>query len=231
VGVLLRRRRVRRVLNGTAGIGLYPNVWAFIAVALPLVLTPGVSTAAVLRASVMRGTPAALMTAVGLNLSSVCYGLLSALGLPTLARKWPVTLVILRYAGGAYVLWLGVTALARGVQRFLNERDLDRRLVPDSQTAANRTPFVEGFIVNSLNPPIATFYLVILPQFVPRGGYEVRSTLLLTAVHVAMAASWHVAWALAGGALAAHLRAGRPRAVLEVLTGAALSALGIAILI
>jgi threonine/homoserine/homoserine lactone efflux protein len=178
----------------------------------------------------MRGTSAALMTAVGLNLSSTCYGLLSALGLPTLARRWPVTLTILRYAGGAYVLWLGLTALARGVRRFLNERDLDR-LVPDSRTAVNRTPFVEGFIVNSLNPPIATFYLLILPQFVPRGSHEVRSTLLLTAVHVAMAASWHVAWALAGGALAAHLRAGRPRAVLEVLTGAALSALGIAILL
>jgi threonine/homoserine/homoserine lactone efflux protein len=179
----------------------------------------------------MRGTSAALMTAVGLNASSICYGLLSALGLPTLARRWPVTLSILQYAGGTYVLWLGVTALARGIRRFLNERDLDRRLVPEPQTAVNRTPFIEGFIVNTLNPPIATFYLLILPQFVPRGSHEVRSTLLLTAVHVAMAASWHVAWALAGGALAARLRGGRPRAGLEVLTGAALGALGIAILI
>jgi threonine/homoserine/homoserine lactone efflux protein len=204
---------------------------AFIAVALPLVLTPGVSTAAVLRASVMRGTSAALMTAVGLNASSICYGLLTALGLPTLARRWPATLTILRYAGGAYVLWLGVTSLARGIQRFRHERATDQQLVPDSQKSINHKPFVEGFIVNSLNPPIATFYLLILPQFVPRGGHEVRSTLLLTAVHVTMAASWHVAWALAGGALAAHLRAGRPRAALEVLTGAALSALGIAILI
>jgi threonine/homoserine/homoserine lactone efflux protein len=179
----------------------------------------------------MRGTPAALVTAVGLNLSSVCYGLSSALGLPTLTRRWPVTLAILRYAGGAYVLWLGLTALARGIRRFRHDPETDQQPVADRPTSINHKPFVEGFIVNSLNPPIATFYLLILPQFVPRGGHEVRATLLLTAIHVAMAASWHVAWALAGGALAAHLRAGRPRAALEVLTGAALSALGVAILL
>jgi threonine/homoserine/homoserine lactone efflux protein len=92
-------------------------------------------------------------------------------------------------------------------------------------------PFFEGFLVNSLNPPVATFYLLILPQFVPPGGDVIRATLVLTAVHVSMALSWHVAWAVAGAALAARLREGRPRATLEMITGAALTALGVAILL
>jgi threonine/homoserine/homoserine lactone efflux protein len=178
----------------------------------------------------MRGMRGALVTAAGLNASSICYGLLSAVGLPALTRRWPATIVMLRFAGGAYVLWLGLTALAGGITRFSRERDRQHEPLLEPRNDPDRKAFTEGFMVNTLNPPIATFYFLILPQFVPQGGYEIRSTLLLTAVHVAMAASWHVAWAIAGGALAARLRGGRPRAALEMLTGVALSALGIAIL-
>jgi threonine/homoserine/homoserine lactone efflux protein len=89
----------------------------------------------------------------------------------------------------------------------------------------------EGYIANTLNPPIAAFYFLILPQFVSPGDAAVRSTLILTIIHVSMAATWHVAWAIAGGALAARLSAGRPRASLEIATGVALSALALAILL
>ena len=68
-----------------------------------------------------------------------------------------------------------------------------------------------GFLTNMLNPSLAAFYLIVLPQFVPRGAPFVRGALTLTAIHVSMALSWHLAWALAGGTLARvlsrHVRA------------------------
>lgn len=214
------------------------NVWAFVAVALPLVLTPGVSTTVVLRTGVTRGAEAALVTAAGLNSSSFAYGLMAAFGLPAVARRWPVTLVLLRYAGGAFVLWLGARAMLRGLSRF---RGASAASTAEETTAGglrDQGPsavgypqlFVEGFVANTLNPPIAAFYFLILPQFVPAGGPVVRSTLFLTLIHVSMAATWHVAWGIAGAALAARLSAGRPRASLEIATGVALSALAVAIL-
>lgn len=215
------------------------TVWPFIAVALPLVLTPGVSTAVVLRTGVTRGTAAALVTAAGLNASSFTYGLMAALGLPAVAQRWPIALVVLRYAGGAYLLWLGITSIVRGASRFRGAAPAPGTDPPtparphDDPPAAtpNAQLFVEGFIVNTLNPPIAAFYFLILPQFVPPGAAVVRSTLLLTVIHVSMAATWHVAWAVAGGALSARLSAGRPRASLEIATGVALSVLAVAILV
>ena len=215
------------------------HVWPFIAVTLPLVLTPGVSTAVVLRTGVTRGIAAALVTAAGLNASSFTYGLMAALGLPAVAQRWPIVLVVLRYAGGAYLLWLGVTSTVRGTSRFRGAAPAPGTDPPtpakphDNPPArtANAQLFVEGFIVNTLNPPIAAFYFLILPQFVPPGAAVVRSTLLLTVIHVSMAATWHVAWAIAGGALSARLSAGRPRASLEIATGVALSVLAVAILL
>jgi threonine/homoserine/homoserine lactone efflux protein len=85
----------------------------------------------------------------------------------------------------------------------------------------------EGFITNVLNPSIAAFYFIIVPQFVPRGTPAARGVLTLTAVHVALAATWHVVWAMAGGALARTLSAGAPRRALDLAAGLALVALAI----
>jgi len=73
-----------------------------------------------------------------------------------------------------------------------------------------------------LNPSIATFYLLVIPQFIPQGAPFAESALLLTAVHVSLAVTWHLTWATAGGSLAAVLTRARPRRLLEGAAGAAL---------
>ena len=199
------------------------------AVTIPLVLMPGASTAVVLRNSIAGGTRAGVETALGVNAGSVCYGVLSAFGVALALRQWPNAWMVLRAAGVLYLSWLGVQSLVRafrpgasgsapaaeGAAPSADGRDLGRNLR-------------EGFLTNALNPAIATFYFVILPQFVPRDAPIVRTVLTLTAVHVALAVSWHIVWASAGGTLARTLGASRPRRILEAITGIALLALAIA---
>lgn len=201
-------------------------LWAFVAVTVPLVLTPGVSTAVVLRNSIAGGTRAGLLTAVGINAGSLCYGLLTAFGFALAVRNRPVAWSVLRAAGAAYLAWLGVQSLRRAWRR--------RAVSPPTAGGAPRHPghhIYEGFLANALNPSIATFYLVVLPQFIPRGAPVVRSALVLTAVHIALAATWHVAWAAAGGTLAASLTGGRPGQVLDLMAGIALVALAITLVV
>jgi len=88
----------------------------------------------------------------------------------------------------------------------------------------------EGFITNAANPAIATFYFIVLPQFIPAHAPIVSTALLLTAVHVSLAVSWHAVWAAAGGTLARTLGAGRPRRILELSAGVALLALAASLL-
>jgi threonine/homoserine/homoserine lactone efflux protein len=198
-------------------------VWGFLAVAVPLVLTPGASTAVVLRNSLAGGIRAGVAAAIGANSGSICYGLLSAFGFAFAIQQWPAAWVVLRVAGASYMGWLG----AQSLYRAFRPRSL---YVAPARAAATRTMWrslSEGFATNALNPAIAAFYLVLVPQFVPRGAPVVASVLLLTAIHVTLAATWHMTWAAAGGALSRSLSRSRPRQILEGITGVALIALAI----
>ena len=88
----------------------------FFAVTVPLVATPGASTAVVLRNSIAGGTRAGLFTAVGCNTASVCYGLLTAFGFAAALQEWPSTWLVLRVAGVVYLAWLGFSSLARAIR-------------------------------------------------------------------------------------------------------------------
>ena len=194
-------------------------------VTLPLVMTPGASTAVVLRNSLSGGVRAGLVTAVGINAGSFCYGLLTAFGFALALQQWPSGWTLLRASGVVYLGWLG----AQSFRRAVDPQPVGAPGPAPPAARAGWSNLSEGFVTNALNPAIATFYLVLLPQFIPRGAPVVRSVLLLTGIHIALAGTCHVVWAAAGGTLARTLGAGRPRQILDALTGIALLALAISL--
>ena len=170
-----------------------------------------------LRNSIGGGARAGLLTALGANSGSVSYGLLTAFGFALALQRWPSVWLVLRWAGVTYLTWLGLQSLWR-VVRF---RDA---------FAASRAPrpldgwrsFVSGYLTNVLNPSLAAFYLVIVPQFVPRDAPFAWSVMTLMLVHISMAFPWHTTWAIAGATLARFLSRPRPRQLLDAVTGVAL---------
>jgi threonine/homoserine/homoserine lactone efflux protein len=199
------------------------NVWAFTAITVPLVATPGASTAVVLRNALAGGTRSGVATAIGANAGSICYGLLTAFGVAIVLRRWPMVWLLLRVGGTAYLAWLGVRSLMRAWTYTQPARRDHARAAPPPLARSVR----EGFVTNVLNPSLATFYLVILPEFIPRGAPFASSAMILTAIHVSLAITWHMTWAAAGGTLADTLGRTRPRRVLEAISGIALLALAL----
>ena len=117
---------------------------------VPLVLTPGASTAVVLRNSLAGGVRGGLQTAVGANLGSICYGVLCAFGFSLALAQWPRVWIALRVIGCAYLAWLGMQSLRRaaapaGVPAI--------RSGPRDAAGFAR----QGFITNVSNPALATF--------------------------------------------------------------------------
>jgi threonine/homoserine/homoserine lactone efflux protein len=197
-------------------------LWAFVVITVPLVLTPGLSTAVVLRNSIAGGTRAGLETAIGVNAGSLCYGLLTALGFAVTVQRWPGAWAAVRGLGVLYLAWLGVQSIRRAA---MSPGPRAPRVAFARRHGVRQNPLQnagEGFLTNALNPAIATFYLILVPQFIPPGAPVVRSALALTAVHIALALSWHAVWAAAGGTLARAFDAGWPRRLLEALSGIAL---------
>jgi threonine/homoserine/homoserine lactone efflux protein len=199
-------------------------IWSYLAVTVPLVLTPGASTAIILRNSLAGGRRAGFATALGTNMGSLCYGLLSAFGLALALRRWPSVWEVVRLGGAAYLAWLGV----RSIRRTFEPAPLTTAAIVEGGRRGALAQAFEGFVINALNPAIATFYLVILPQFIPPDAPAVRSALILTAMHVSLAWSWHMTWAAAGGTLARSLTGGVTRRALEACTALALLGLAIA---
>lgn len=201
-------------------------MWGFIAVTAPLVLAPGASTAVVLRNSISSGTRGGILTAVGANTGSVCYGLLTAFGFSAALARWPSVWLVLRWAGVAYLTYLGLQSLWRAFHL--------RALSPSTGTEPPRGDghnVSSGFITNVLNPSLMAYYLIVVPQFIPRSAPFARSAMILTVTHISMAFSWHCAWAVAGATLARALSRPRPRLILHVLTGIALLALAVKVAI
>lgn len=201
-------------------------VWGFVAVTAPLVLSPGPSTAVVLRNSIAGGARGGLLTALGANSGSLSYGLLVAYGFAAALERWPAVWLALRWGGVAYLSWLGVQSL----RRAFRGRHGAASTPPAAPMRAGWQAFGSGYLTNVLNPSLAAFYLIVIPQFIPRDADFAGSALALTAIHVTMAFSWHTAWAVAGATLAKALARPRPRQVLDALTGIALLGLALKIL-
>jgi threonine/homoserine/homoserine lactone efflux protein len=203
------------------------NLWAFAAITVPLVATPGASTAVVLRNALAGGVRSGAATALGANTGSLCYGLLTAFGVSVALQRWPSVWIAVRVAGTAYLAYLGLRSLARAWTY--------RQPPAGASATADRPPIArsvrEGFVTNMLNPSLATFYLLILPQFIPRDAPFAASALTLTAFHVALGLTWHMVWAAAGGTLAETLGRTKPRRVLEAISGVALLALALTLVL
>jgi threonine/homoserine/homoserine lactone efflux protein len=199
----------------------------FLAITIPLILTPGVSTAVVLRNSLAGGTRAGVQTAVGMASASFCYGLLTAFGFALALRRWPWAWTAIQVGGALYLGRLAAQSLRRAATGRTPVLQAGRAAATGAEPDGFLRNAYEGFITNGLNPAIATFYVAIVPQFVPAGAPIVKTTLLLTAIHVALAATWHVTWAVAGGTLSHLLSGKRPRRTLEALAGITLAVLAI----
>ncbi len=205
-----------------------PNLWAFSAVTVPFVLTPGSSTAVVLRNSLDGGRRAGIETAVGVNAGSIAYGLLTAAGFAFVLQQWPSLAEVLRVGGFVYLLWLAwesfQDAWKGSASRLLAGNG-------GNHPAEWRHNLSEGFMTNALNPSIAAFYLLIVPQFFPRGASVATSAFVLTAVHVSIAFTSHVCWALAGGTLAPVFESPRAGRILHAVMGVAMAALAVKVVL
>lgn len=199
------------------------NVWPFVAITVPLVATPGASTAVVLRNALAGGTRSGVAAAVGANAGSIAYGLLTAFGVSVVLQQWPMVWTALRVGGTVYLAWLGVRSLMRA-RSYTRPDGTSGTIGPPPPLARSAR---EGLVTNMLNPSLATFYLLILPGFIPRGAPFATSALTLTAIHVSLAITWHLSWAAAGGTLADTLSRTRPRRIVEAVSGIALLALAL----
>lgn len=204
-------------MNQPDGLG---SLVAYLVFTFVLVITPGSTTAVVVRNTLAGGRAAGLASAAGAALGNSTHAIAAGLGLALLFARWPPAMTALKLGGAGYLAWLGATSLVRAIREVDGGLRMPRERGP--RPAGDRAAsFRQGLTVNLLNPAIATFYLVVVPSFV-RGGAPRAMFAALAAVHVTMALVVHSGWAVALDAIASIFRPPLARRLLEMATGAAL---------
>jgi threonine/homoserine/homoserine lactone efflux protein len=170
----------------------------FTGASLALLAVPGPAVIYVVTRSLDQGRSAGIVSVLGVETGTFAYALAAAAGLTGLIAASETGFTIVRYAGAAYLVYLGV-------RKLLEAEEGD-----DAVPAARSRLYLNGVLVQILNPRIAVFFLAFLPQFAdPSRGPIAVQTLLLGTVFTLLAVLSDGAYVLLAGAVGARLRAGR----------------------
>lgn len=197
------------------------DVLAFAAVVAVIVVLPGPDMALVLQNGLAHGRRAAVETAVGINAGLLVWALAAALGIAALLHASAPAFTLLKLAGAAYLVWLGLRAIAdawRVAPDGRSERRLRRR---------STSPLRQGLLSNLLNPKIALVFTTLIPQFVDPDRPAAAQTLLLASIFIGMGLVWLTSYALLVAKVGALLRRSAVRRVMNTVTGMILTGLGV----
>jgi threonine/homoserine/homoserine lactone efflux protein len=169
----------------------WSTLGVFVAAAVALLLTPGPAVMYIVTRSVAQGRAAGLVSVLGICTGTLFHVAAATLGLSALLVSSAVAFSIVRYVGALYLIVLGVQTIVRR-DASTGEAGVVR--------AGLRRVYMQGVIVNVLNPHTAVFFFAFLPQFVnPSRGAVPAQMLALGLLFVALSATTDAGWAIAAG--------------------------------
>ena len=135
------------------------NYETFILTGILLNITPGNDTVFILSRSMAQGKKAGIMSVLGIATGSLIHTTLAAFGLSIIIAKSILAFNIIKYAGAAYLLYIGY--------KMLTDKTLLNTDTSLSENLINlRKIYLDGVITNVLNPKVALFFISFLPQFI-----------------------------------------------------------------
>jgi threonine/homoserine/homoserine lactone efflux protein len=182
------------------------NLGLFISAALVLLLVPGPAVLYIFARSVEQGRLAGLVSILGIHTATLVHVMAAALGLSAILASSALAFSIVKYAGAAYLIWLGL-------KKIFGKSETPGEVTV--QHHGNARLFREGFVVNLLNPKTALFFLAFLPQFVEvERGHVAMQIVFLGLVFTVLGSITDSCYALAAGTAGNWLK--RSRGYLKV---------------
>ncbi|WP_158882133.1 LysE family translocator [Amycolatopsis anabasis] len=192
-----------------------PNLIAFIPAAFLIALVPGPATVMLIKQSARGSRRNSLATIAGIEAGVLFWGLAAVFGLSAVLLASQIAYDVLRIAGAAFLVYLGVKALF-----FAKPRR-------DDEPSAG-AGFRAGFLINVTNPKAGVFAISFLPQFVPAHA-GAPALLLLVGIWMLVDVVWYTALALLLTRIGRWLRKESTRRWLERTSGGVFVAFGVTV--
>jgi threonine/homoserine/homoserine lactone efflux protein len=154
----------------------WSRLLVFVPVTIILVVTPGPNTLYIIARGLHGGYRAGLISCLGILLATLIHIASAAVGLTVLLSSSTLVFSIIKYAGAAYLIWIGLKTLATRRQT---------ESISEVQRQTLGAVFYQGFLVNLLNPKTAVFFLAFLPQFVDPSIARVTLQVILLGIILA----------------------------------------------
>jgi threonine/homoserine/homoserine lactone efflux protein len=189
----------------------------FAGAALALLVVPGPSVIYIVTRGIHQGRAAALVSVLGVSTATLVHTAFAAIGLSAVLASSATAFTVVKLAGSAYLVWLAIRTW----------RDRSSELVDAPRRVAGlRRIYLQGVVVNLLNPKTALFILALLPQFVdPARGSAGAQIVVLGVVLASLGLLSDGAYALASASLGGWLRRRRSLADAQRRLSAAIYAL------
>jgi threonine/homoserine/homoserine lactone efflux protein len=150
-----------------------PDIALFIAASALLAIAPGPDIIYVLTRGVAQGPRAGIAAALGFASGCIFHTVLAVAGVAALIRSSELAFDLVRYAGAAYLVWIGIQALRHRASFSVQGAGDTKGLV---------TIYKQSVIGNMLNPKVTLFFLAFLPQFVDKQAGQVEWQMALLGV-------------------------------------------------
>jgi threonine/homoserine/homoserine lactone efflux protein len=175
------------------------NLPFFLGACVALNVMPGPDTIYVVTRSVSQGRRAGLLSSWGLCTGALLHTLAAALGLSALLAASAQAFTLLKFAGALYLMYLGV-------KTFLDRSGSIEVDAVVMAPASGRKIFLQGIVVDLLNPKVAIFFLAFLPQFIDqRAPGKFATFVSLGAMVILISLVWEAILAVGSAKLAGYL--------------------------
>ncbi|MGW0502013.1 leucine efflux protein LeuE [Micromonospora sp. NPDC003241] len=184
------------------------DIWTYVLGTVAIILLPGPNSLFVLSIAARRGVGTGYRAAGGVLVGDAVLMVLSAAGVASLLKAYPPVFLVIKYAGAAYLAYVGVTMLRGAWRRWRDRNDPDTpRLIDAAKPAEMRSPFRKAMMISLLNPKAILFFVSFFIQFVdPTYAWPALSFLLLGLIAQVTSLLYLTALIFAGTFLATQFR-------------------------
>ncbi|NYI67907.1 threonine/homoserine/homoserine lactone efflux protein [Spelaeicoccus albus] len=208
------------------------QVLTFAAACVVLIVVPGPAVMFVIGRTLAEGRRSAILSILGNSIGSYLVAAVVALGLGNVLAKSEIVFTVVKYAGAAYLVYLGVQAIRhrRDVTAPTGSASPPGSDAPSRRVRGNGPrQFRQGVVVGITNPKVYIVFAAILPQFVRAGAGNLPAQMLVLAlVPLVIGLVTDSAWAFAAGAARAFFgKSPRRLEAFSAVGGCAIIGLGV----
>ncbi|MGD9425047.1 LysE family translocator [Pantoea sp. NSTU24] len=190
------------------------TLFSFLFAITILTLTPGFDTALVLRTALAQGWQRAWVTASGVTLGCLLWGIAVGFGLGALLMASELAYNLLKWTGAGWLFYQGIRLLLNPRQQPVATED-EVPVRPQGYPAC----FLRGLTGNLLNPKVGVFYVTFLPQFIPAGASVALWCSLMALAHMVLGLVWNAVLIAGSRYFSHHLRKPPVLKMMDRLTG------------